>query len=63
MQLFSIYFQARSSIVGNSTSAVDAQQVFKDMFKSLINKIILLVLILIGIIASQNMQYQEWIFR
>ena len=29
--------QARSSIVGNSASAVDAQQVFKSTFKALIN--------------------------
>ena len=37
--------QARSSIVGNSVSAVDAQQVFKSTFKALM-KTILLVLIL-----------------
>ena len=30
--------QARSSIVGNSTPAVDAQQVFKSTFKVLVNK-------------------------
>ena len=30
--------QARSSIVGNSTPAVDAHQVFKGTFKALINK-------------------------
>ena len=30
--------QARSSIVGNSASAVDAQQVFKSTFKALINE-------------------------
>ena len=30
--------QARSSIVGNSAPAVDAQQVFKRTFKALINK-------------------------
>ena len=30
--------QARSSIVGNSAPAVDAQQVFKGMFKALINE-------------------------
>ena len=30
--------QARSSIVGNSAPAVDAQQVFKGMFKTLINE-------------------------
>ena len=30
--------QARSSIVGNSEPAVDAQQVFKSTFKALINK-------------------------
>ena len=30
--------QARSSIVGNSASAVDAQQAFKSMFKALINE-------------------------
>ena len=30
--------QARSSIVGNSAPAVDAQQVFKSTFKALINK-------------------------
>ena len=30
--------QARSTIVGNSVPAVDAQQLFKDMFKSLINE-------------------------
>ena len=30
--------QARSSIVGNSTPAVDAQQVFKNTFKALINE-------------------------
>ena len=31
-------FQARSSIVGNSAPAVDAEQVFKSTFKALINK-------------------------
>ena len=31
-------FQARSSIVGNSAPAVDAQQVFKSTFKALINE-------------------------
>ena len=30
--------QARSSIVGNSAPAVDAQQAFKSAFKALINK-------------------------
>ena len=30
--------QARSTIVGNSAPAVDAQQLFKDTFKPLINK-------------------------
>ena len=30
--------QARSSIVGNSAPAVDAQQVFKGTFKALINE-------------------------
>ena len=30
--------QARSSIVGNSAPAVDAQQVFKSMFKALIKE-------------------------
>ena len=30
--------QARSSIVGNSAPAVDAQQVFKSTFKALINE-------------------------
>ena len=30
--------QARPGIVGNSTSAVDAQQIFKTMFNALINK-------------------------
>ena len=30
--------QARSSIVGNSAPAVDAQQVFKGTFKALVNK-------------------------
>ena len=30
--------QARSSMVGNSAPAVDAQQVFKSMFKALINE-------------------------
>ena len=30
--------QARSNIVGNSAPTVDAQQVFKDKFKSLINE-------------------------
>ena len=30
--------QARSSIVGNSAPVVDAQQVFKSMFKALINE-------------------------
>ena len=32
------HVQARSSIVGNSTPAVDAQQVFKSTFKALINE-------------------------
>ena len=32
------HVQARSSIVGNSTLAVDAQQVFKSTFKALINE-------------------------
>ena len=32
------HVQARSSIVGNSASAVDAQQAFKGMFKELINE-------------------------
>ena len=42
--------QARSSIVGNSVPAVDAQQAFKSMFKALINEAIvnLLPLILRG---------------
>ena len=31
-------FQARSSIVGNSAPALDAQQVFKSKFKALINE-------------------------
>ena len=30
--------QARSTVVGNSASAVDAQQLFKDVFNSLINE-------------------------
>ena len=30
--------QARSSMVGNSTPAVEAQQVFKSTFKALINE-------------------------
>ena len=30
--------QAKSTIVGNSASTVDAQQLFKDTFKSLINE-------------------------
>ena len=30
--------QARSSIVGNSTAAVDAQKMFKGTFKELINE-------------------------
>ena len=30
--------QARSTVVGNSAPSVDAQQLFKDTFKSLINK-------------------------
>ena len=30
--------QARSTIVGNSTPAVDTQQLFKNTFKSLINE-------------------------
>ena len=30
--------QARPGIVGNSTSAVDSEQVFKTMFNALINK-------------------------
>ena len=30
--------QARSTIVGNSTPEVDAQQVFKSTFKALINE-------------------------
>ena len=30
--------QAKSRIVGNSESAVDAQQVFKSTFKALINE-------------------------
>ena len=30
--------QARSTVVGNSAPAVDAQQLFKDMFKPLINE-------------------------
>ena len=30
--------QARSTIVGNSAPAVDTQQLYKDTFKSLINK-------------------------
>ena len=30
--------QVRSTVVGNSAPAVDAQQLFKDMFKSLINE-------------------------
>ena len=32
------HVQAISSIVGNSTPAVDAQQVFKSTFKALINE-------------------------
>ena len=32
------HIQARSSIVGNSASAVDAQQVFKSTFKALISE-------------------------
>ena len=32
------HVQARSSVVGNSTPAVDAQQVFKSTFKALINE-------------------------
>ena len=35
---FTSQVQARSSIVGNSAPAVDAQQLFKDTFKSLINE-------------------------
>ena len=31
-------FQARPSIVGNSASAVDAQEVFKSTFKTLIKE-------------------------
>ena len=30
--------QVRSTVVGNSAPAVDAQQLFKDMFKPLINE-------------------------
>ena len=36
--------EARSTIVGNSAPAVDGQQLFKDRFKSLINKACLLIL-------------------
>ena len=36
--------EARSTIVGNSAPAVDGQQLFKDTFKSLINKACLLIL-------------------
>ena len=36
--VFSFQAQAMSNIVGNSAPAVDAQQLFKDMFKSLINE-------------------------
>ena len=35
---FTSQVQARSSIVGNSAPAVDAQQLFKDTFKSLIKE-------------------------
>ena len=35
---FTSQVQARSSIVGNSAPAVDAQQIFKDTFKSLIKE-------------------------
>ena len=35
---FTSQVQARSSIVGNSAPTVDAQQLFKDMFKSLIKE-------------------------
>ena len=36
--VFSFQAQAMSTIVGNSAPAVDAQQLFKDTFKSLINE-------------------------
>ena len=36
--VFSFQVQAMSTIVGNSAPAVDAQQLFKDTFKSLINE-------------------------
>ena len=38
--VFTSQIQARSSIVGNSAPAVDAQQVFKSTFKVFINEII-----------------------
>ena len=36
--VFSFQAQAMSNIVGNSAPAVDAQQLFKDMLKPLINE-------------------------
>ena len=36
--VFSSQVQARSSVVGDSATAVDTQQVFKDMFKARINE-------------------------
>ena len=38
MRAYVYLVQARSSIVGNSAPAVDAQQVFKSTFKALINE-------------------------
>ena len=55
--------QARSSMVGNSALAVDAQQVFRSTFKALIEKNILLPLILRGNRGCQNMRYQRQIFQ
>ena len=36
--IFTSHVQARSSIVGNAASALDAQQVFKSMLKALVNE-------------------------
>ena len=36
--VFSSQVQARSSVVGDSAPAVDAQQVFKDTFKARVNE-------------------------
>ena len=36
--VFSSQVQARSSVVGDSVPAVDAQQVFKDTFKARVNE-------------------------